>query len=166
MFILCRIRVPLMPGFLEGEFRYKSIDQCFLAEPNPFHICHVYCHWRTPLDDTLDQERIVSLPCLSSSSASESSGWESTKFLLEHHLSFPMLDPECGPTTPGNKTCPLGACCSGFGFCGLTSEFCTKTVGYNLPWILGWTFYFFSGTKSLVRLNPCSTKSESLFDQS
>ncbi|KAJ7278491.1 glycoside hydrolase superfamily [Mycena rebaudengoi] len=35
----------------------------------------------------------------------------------------PLLD--CGPETKGNKTCPLNACCSAFGFCGLTSEFCS-----------------------------------------
>ncbi|KAF9457380.1 glycoside hydrolase superfamily [Collybia nuda] len=35
----------------------------------------------------------------------------------------PLLD--CGPETQGNKTCPLNACCSAFGYCGLTSEFCS-----------------------------------------
>ncbi|KAJ2924337.1 hypothetical protein H1R20_g12762, partial [Candolleomyces eurysporus] len=31
---------------------------------------------------------------------------------------------QCGPESPGNKTCPLNVCCSAYGFCGLTSEFC------------------------------------------
>lgn len=37
---------------------------------------------------------------------------------------------ECGPTAAGKEydvKCPLNACCSQFGFCGLTSEFCKKT---------------------------------------
>nr|CAE84958.1 chitin binding protein [Millerozyma acaciae] len=43
----------------------------------------------------------------------------------------PTPDPkaECGPLAPGdlyNSKCPLNACCSEFGFCGLTSEFCDK----------------------------------------
>nr|CAE84954.1 chitin binding protein [Debaryomyces robertsiae] len=36
---------------------------------------------------------------------------------------------ECGPLAPGDKynsKCPLNACCSEFGFCGLTAEFCEK----------------------------------------
>ncbi|KAG2172427.1 hypothetical protein INT43_004969 [Umbelopsis isabellina] len=36
----------------------------------------------------------------------------------------------CGMTAPGklyNSTCPLNACCSQFGFCGVTSEFCATT---------------------------------------
>ncbi|KAJ7879366.1 glycoside hydrolase superfamily [Mycena leptocephala] len=39
------------------------------------------------------------------------------------------IDPnqQCGLQTVGNATCPLKACCSAFGFCGLTSEFCTTT---------------------------------------
>lgn len=35
---------------------------------------------------------------------------------------------ECGPQSEGNATCPLNACCSAFGFCGLTDEFCSTTV--------------------------------------
>lgn len=35
---------------------------------------------------------------------------------------------QCGPQSQGNLTCPLNACCSAFGFCGLTDEFCTTTV--------------------------------------
>ncbi|TFK69201.1 hypothetical protein BDN72DRAFT_624535 [Pluteus cervinus] len=31
---------------------------------------------------------------------------------------------QCGPESPKNATCPLKACCSAFGFCGLTDEFC------------------------------------------
>ncbi|KAF7339160.1 Glycoside hydrolase [Mycena venus] len=34
---------------------------------------------------------------------------------------------QCGPQSQGNNTCPLNACCSAFGFCGLTDEFCTTT---------------------------------------
>ncbi|KAJ7121425.1 hypothetical protein C8R44DRAFT_853060 [Mycena epipterygia] len=34
---------------------------------------------------------------------------------------------QCGPQSQGNLTCPLNACCSAFGFCGLTDEFCTTT---------------------------------------
>ncbi|KAJ7501446.1 glycoside hydrolase superfamily [Mycena galericulata] len=37
-------------------------------------------------------------------------------------------DLECGPQSAGNATCPLNACCSAFGFCGLTEEFCTTAV--------------------------------------
>ncbi|KAJ7921866.1 hypothetical protein B0H13DRAFT_1502760, partial [Mycena leptocephala] len=29
------------------------------------------------------------------------------------------------------NTCPLNACCSAFGFCGLTDEFCTTTFDYQ-----------------------------------
>ena len=50
-----------------------------------------------------------------------------------HSRQNPQLD--CGPESVGNKTCPLKACCSGAGYCGLTSDFCTTTVSYNLPWI-------------------------------
>ncbi|KAJ8701201.1 hypothetical protein PTI98_000015 [Pleurotus ostreatus] len=32
---------------------------------------------------------------------------------------------QCGPQSERNATCPLNACCSAFGFCGLTSDFCT-----------------------------------------
>ncbi|KAJ1800028.1 hypothetical protein LPJ59_001405 [Coemansia sp. RSA 2399] len=43
----------------------------------------------------------------------------------------PTSDPsaECGPLAPGDKynsECPLKACCSEFGYCGLTSQFCDK----------------------------------------
>ncbi|KAJ2567329.1 hypothetical protein IW140_004542 [Coemansia sp. RSA 1813] len=41
----------------------------------------------------------------------------------------PDPDAECGPLAPGDKynsECPLKACCSQFGYCGLTSEFCAK----------------------------------------
>ncbi|KAB5588844.1 hypothetical protein CTheo_7709 [Ceratobasidium theobromae] len=31
---------------------------------------------------------------------------------------------QCGPASPGNATCPLNACCSAFGYCGVTPEFC------------------------------------------
>ncbi|KAF8966666.1 hypothetical protein BDZ97DRAFT_1807457 [Flammula alnicola] len=32
---------------------------------------------------------------------------------------------ECGPdAAPGNENCPLNVCCSQFGFCGTTDEFC------------------------------------------
>ncbi|KAJ4129266.1 hypothetical protein NW768_007801 [Fusarium equiseti] len=49
----------------------------------------------------------------------------------------------CGPQKPGSRKpssaktgwdlagmnpCPLNACCSGYGFCGITSEFCTNTT--------------------------------------
>ena len=35
---------------------------------------------------------------------------------------------ECGRyADPPGKTCPLNVCCSQFGFCGLTSDFCTKS---------------------------------------
>ncbi|KAF9458161.1 glycoside hydrolase superfamily [Collybia nuda] len=37
---------------------------------------------------------------------------------------------QCGPESPGNSTCPLNACCSAFGFCGITKEFC-DTEGAN-----------------------------------
>ncbi|KAF5360156.1 hypothetical protein D9758_011368 [Tetrapyrgos nigripes] len=32
---------------------------------------------------------------------------------------------QCGPQSEGNASCPLHACCSAFGFCGLTDQFCT-----------------------------------------
>ncbi|KAJ7600242.1 hypothetical protein C8J56DRAFT_768491 [Mycena floridula] len=35
---------------------------------------------------------------------------------------------QCGPESPGNATCPLKACCSAFGFCGLTDDFCATTI--------------------------------------
>ncbi|KAF5372023.1 hypothetical protein D9615_008091 [Tricholomella constricta] len=31
---------------------------------------------------------------------------------------------QCGPESPGAAECPLKACCSPFGYCGITSEFC------------------------------------------
>ncbi|KAB5589059.1 hypothetical protein CTheo_7501 [Ceratobasidium theobromae] len=36
------------------------------------------------------------------------------------------VDPklQCGPESPGNATCPLNGCCSAFGYCGVTAEFC------------------------------------------
>ncbi|TEB21663.1 glycoside hydrolase [Coprinellus micaceus] len=37
---------------------------------------------------------------------------------------------QCGPETPGNKTCPLNVCCSAWGFCGQTSEFCEAAGGF------------------------------------
>jgi spore germination protein YaaH len=47
----------------------------------------------------------------------------------------------CGMIAPGNlynSTCPLNACCSQFGFCGVTSEFCTKTTSAtNNPGTVG-----------------------------
>ncbi|KAK1655797.1 hypothetical protein BDP81DRAFT_388694 [Colletotrichum phormii] len=37
---------------------------------------------------------------------------------------------ECGEYgTPGKQTCPLGVCCSKFGFCGSTDEFCNADEG-------------------------------------
>lgn len=43
----------------------------------------------------------------------------------------PAANPQavCGPQAPGaafNTKCPLNACCSQYGFCGSTSEFCDK----------------------------------------
>ena len=39
---------------------------------------------------------------------------------------------ECGRyADPPGKTCPLNVCCSEFGFCGLTSDFCTKSSEQN-----------------------------------
>ncbi len=35
------------------------------------------------------------------------------------------LDTECGPTSLSNSECPLSLCCSGFGYCGITEEFCS-----------------------------------------
>nr|AVX51682.1 killer toxin subunit alpha/beta-like protein [Komagataella phaffii] len=38
---------------------------------------------------------------------------------------------ECGPYAPGdlyNQPCPLNACCSEWGFCGLTEEFCEANI--------------------------------------
>ncbi|EFA79685.1 hypothetical protein PPL_07376 [Heterostelium album PN500] len=48
---------------------------------------------------------------------------------------IPTVNPkaECGPvapiipTRPFNSTCRVGACCSQWGYCGLTAEFCTVT---------------------------------------
>ncbi|KAJ3505091.1 hypothetical protein NLJ89_g7596 [Agrocybe chaxingu] len=33
-------------------------------------------------------------------------------------------DLQCGPESPSGGECPLKACCSAFGFCGMTDEFC------------------------------------------
>ena len=50
----------------------------------------------------------------------------------------PLSNAVCGPQVPGSKRpsdywdlaglnpCPLNACCSNWGFCGVTAEFCTK----------------------------------------
>ncbi|KAJ7247043.1 hypothetical protein C8J57DRAFT_1523257 [Mycena rebaudengoi] len=35
---------------------------------------------------------------------------------------------QCGPESPGGGECPLNACCSPFGFCGITSEFCEPST--------------------------------------
>ncbi|KAG8630143.1 hypothetical protein KVT40_001762 [Elsinoe batatas] len=48
----------------------------------------------------------------------------------------------CGPTVPGTKLsigqnisalnpCPLKACCSAYGYCGTTAEFCTPSITAN-----------------------------------
>lgn len=70
---------------------------------------------------------------------SENFGWKGcNKLQKEYKLCIsdgktprPTPNPkaECGPLAPGDKyntKCPLNACCSEFGFCGLTSEFCDK----------------------------------------
>jgi len=37
---------------------------------------------------------------------------------------------ECGMyALPANKTCPLNVCCSGYGFCGMTPDFCAGPIG-------------------------------------
>ncbi|KAJ2559757.1 hypothetical protein EV175_000189 [Coemansia sp. RSA 1933] len=41
----------------------------------------------------------------------------------------PDPDAECGPLAPGDKynsECPLKACCSQFGYCGISYKFCSK----------------------------------------
>lgn len=47
----------------------------------------------------------------------------------------------CGMTAPGklfNSSCPLNACCSQWGFCGVTDEFCTTTTSAtNNPGTVG-----------------------------
>ncbi|KAF4995229.1 hypothetical protein FGRMN_5260 [Fusarium graminum] len=58
-------------------------------------------------------------------------------------MPMPVAGAVCGPQKPGSKKpssfnsgwdfaamnpCPLNACCSGYGFCGVTSEFCTNTT--------------------------------------
>ncbi|KAM0188052.1 hypothetical protein ACHAPI_010829 [Fusarium lateritium] len=58
-------------------------------------------------------------------------------------MPMPIANAVCGPQKPGSKKpasaktgwdlagmnpCPLNACCSGYGFCGITSEFCTNTT--------------------------------------
>ncbi|KAF5382647.1 hypothetical protein D9615_002709 [Tricholomella constricta] len=36
-------------------------------------------------------------------------------------------DLQCGPESPGNAACALKACCSAFGYCGVTDEFCSTS---------------------------------------
>ncbi|KAM0428425.1 hypothetical protein ACHAQK_011558 [Fusarium lateritium] len=58
-------------------------------------------------------------------------------------MPMPIANAVCGPQKPGSKKpasaktgwdlagmnpCPLNACCSGYGFCGITSDFCTNTT--------------------------------------
>lgn len=48
----------------------------------------------------------------------------------------PISDPnaECGPHAPGDKylsKCPLNACCSQFGYCGYTSDYCDSSCFSN-----------------------------------
>ncbi|KAM5350668.1 hypothetical protein ACJ41O_007173 [Fusarium nematophilum] len=58
-------------------------------------------------------------------------------------MPMPVPGAVCGPQKPGSKKpgsaktgwdltnmnpCPLKACCSGYGFCGITAEFCTNTT--------------------------------------
>lgn len=58
-------------------------------------------------------------------------------------MPLPVTGAVCGPLVPGTvrpstaklgwdlvnlNPCPLKACCSGFGFCGITGEFCTNTT--------------------------------------
>ncbi|KAF9464555.1 hypothetical protein BDZ94DRAFT_475398 [Collybia nuda] len=40
---------------------------------------------------------------------------------------------QCGPESPGAAECPLKACCSPFGFCGITDEFCNAAPNGE-PW--------------------------------
>ncbi|OMH82739.1 Killer toxin subunits alpha/beta [Zancudomyces culisetae] len=50
---------------------------------------------------------------------------------------MPVVDPDaqCGPSSLGNKTCPLNACCGYWGYCGTTEEFCGKGCQIG-----GWAF--------------------------
>lgn len=70
---------------------------------------------------------------------SKTFGWKGCNYLqLDQKICIsdgtppkPKANPkaECGPLAPGdlyNSKCALNACCSEFGFCGLTSEFCSK----------------------------------------
>ncbi|KAI8820248.1 uncharacterized protein EV422DRAFT_506961 [Fimicolochytrium jonesii] len=46
---------------------------------------------------------------------------------------------ECGPQSAGNKKCPLNACCSSGGYCGVTADTCDgsnvkRKVGYYAGW--------------------------------
>ncbi|KXJ89900.1 glycoside hydrolase superfamily [Microdochium bolleyi] len=57
----------------------------------------------------------------------------------------PVKDVACGPQVPGTKRpadidnladlnpCPLKVCCSGWGYCGLTKDFCTDTTIDKTP---------------------------------
>ncbi|KAF2078308.1 hypothetical protein CYY_000400 [Polysphondylium violaceum] len=53
----------------------------------------------------------------------------------------PAVDPkaECGPSAKNyNSTCPLNVCCSEFGYCGTTKEFCEKKNSpTNAPGTMG-----------------------------
>ncbi|KAF5139576.1 hypothetical protein G9O61_00g022690 [Vairimorpha ceranae] len=73
---------------------------------------------------------------------SKTFGWKGCNYLqLDQKICIsdgtppkPKANPkaECGPLAPGDKynsKCPLNACCSEFGFCGLTSEFSPGTAG-------------------------------------
>ncbi|KAI8585001.1 glycoside hydrolase superfamily [Geranomyces variabilis] len=44
----------------------------------------------------------------------------------------PAIDPqaECGPTSVGDKHCPLSLCCGPAGYCGSTPEFCAPATGF------------------------------------
>ncbi|GKU22689.1 unnamed protein product [Fusarium langsethiae] len=63
-------------------------------------------------------------------------------------MPMPIAGAVCGPQKPGSKKpssaktgwdlagmnpCPLNACCSGYGFCGVTSDFCTNTTAKGAP---------------------------------
>ncbi|KAF9252734.1 CAZyme family GH18 [Penicillium roqueforti] len=78
----------------------------------------------------------------------------------------PLSNAVCGPQKPGTKAppgdyngwnltelnpCPLNACCSGWGFCGTTEEFCTKSPAKtNAPGA------FLSGKNGCI--SNCGTK--------
>ncbi|KAH6879655.1 glycoside hydrolase superfamily [Coprinopsis sp. MPI-PUGE-AT-0042] len=55
----------------------------------------------------------------------------SDQLLALIHSFFHRINPDaqCGPQTPGNKTCPLNVCCSAFGFCGMTDDYCKPVNG-------------------------------------